>query len=110
MIQDVLKRLRKINNITASSVADDLGILPATYRNYETGRREPSVEMICKLADYFGVTTDYLLGREPAGPVEDKLSQDEASLIDRYRIMTDEHKRFIDAATMIVEEAERNKV
>lgn len=110
MNTDNLKSARIACNYTQKTIADAIGISFGTYRNYEQGLREPNNEILCKLADYFGVTTDYLLGREPADPAEDKLSQDESSLIDRYRSMTDEHKRFIDAATMVVEEAERNKV
>ena len=43
-----------------------LDITTAAYQNYENGRREAGYSTIAKLADFYGVTTDYLLGREPA--------------------------------------------
>lgn len=65
MLQDILKELRQKNNVTAKTVAEAVGILPDTYRSYETGRREPSLNTLVLIADYFQVTTDYLLGRAP---------------------------------------------
>lgn len=60
-----LKAIRSQKKVTQKEAADALGISPNTYKNYEQGMREPNNEMLCKLADYFQVTTDYLLGREP---------------------------------------------
>lgn len=65
MLQDTLKELRQKNNVTAKTVAEAVGILPDTYRSYETGRREPNLNTLVLIADYFNVTTDYLLGRAP---------------------------------------------
>ena len=61
-----LKEIRKAKGIGQDKVAEDLGISLRSYQNYEYGAREPNLEMLNKLADYFGVTVDYLLGREPA--------------------------------------------
>lgn len=61
----LLKELRKKRGISQEDVAKALGITLRTYQNYEYGQREPNIEMIVKLSDFFGVTTDYLLGREP---------------------------------------------
>lgn len=38
----------------------------STYQNYESGKRVPTAEILVKLADFYGVTTDYLLGRPEA--------------------------------------------
>ena len=59
----VLKTLRKSNNITQRQIAEFLEILPNSYQNYEYGNREPKYDTLIKLADYFDVSTDYLLGR-----------------------------------------------
>ena len=58
-----LKELRKANGLLQSDIANALGISKATYSTYEIGTRTPPADMLCKLADYFNVTTDYLLGR-----------------------------------------------
>lgn len=63
-----LKELRNMKNLSQSQAADALGISLRTYQNYEYGQREPNIEMIFKLADFYGVTTDYLLGRDAGEP------------------------------------------
>lgn len=59
-----LKKIRKEKKLTIQAVSDGAGIAPRTYQNYEYGKREISAEALYKLADFYGVTTDYLLGRE----------------------------------------------
>ena len=59
-----LKALRKAKGITQSELADILGVARTTYANYEQGTREPDNKTLNKLADYFEVSTDYLLGRD----------------------------------------------
>ena len=63
MFSERLKTSRKSIGKTQRDLAAYLGISERGYQNYEMGKREPSLEMLKQLADYFGVTTDYLLGR-----------------------------------------------
>jgi len=63
MIGERLKKLREIKKITQQELADNLKISRATYAHYEINRREPDNEILLLLANYFGVTTDYLLGQ-----------------------------------------------
>ena len=58
-----IKDLRIENRKTQEQVAKDLGTTKATIGRYELGTREPKTDILNALADYFGVTTDYLLGR-----------------------------------------------
>ena len=55
--------LRKTNNKTQAEVAKSINIPTNTYRNYETGMAEPNITNLIKLADYYNVTLDYLVGR-----------------------------------------------
>ena len=55
--------LREDSDLTQKKIADYLGIHPNVYRRYEKGVREFPLELIVKLADYYHVSTDYLLGR-----------------------------------------------
>lgn len=59
-----LKKIRKEKKLTLQAVSNGAGIAPRTYQNYEYGQREISAGALYKLADFYGVTTDYLLGRE----------------------------------------------
>ena len=60
-----LKELRKSKNITQLDVATVIGVSPQVLSRYERGEREPDYKTLCKLADFFGVTVDELLGRSP---------------------------------------------
>ena len=55
-----LKILRKQLNKTQEEVAKDLKLQKQTYQNYELGKREPDIETLKNLADYFNVSLDYL--------------------------------------------------
>ena len=65
MFADVLRQLRKSKKINQATLAEALGMSQATITFWENGKRTPDIEMLSRLADYFNVTTDYLLGRTP---------------------------------------------
>lgn len=60
---EILKELRNEKGFTQKSVAEALGISKTCYAGYEQGYREPDFKMLVKIAEFFGVTTDFLLGR-----------------------------------------------
>lgn len=62
MLGDKLKDLRTSKDKTQESVASDLGMSRASYSHLENNRNEPDTETIKKLANYYSVSTDYLLG------------------------------------------------
>ncbi len=55
--------LREDHDLTQKAVAEYLGIQPNVYRRYEKGTRAFPLDIVVKLADYYKVSTDYLLGR-----------------------------------------------
>lgn len=61
--QNIFKRLRISAGLTQVEMASKLGISRSTIGMYETGAREPDFETLEKIADFFNVDTDYLLGR-----------------------------------------------
>lgn len=58
-----LKEARKRKGLKQREVAEYLQIGARSYQNYEGGQRRPDYETLVSIADYFDVTTDYLLGR-----------------------------------------------
>ena len=62
MIGERLRLLREEKEKQQNEVADELGINRVTYNRYEKGSRQPSLETIAKLATYFSVTTDFIIG------------------------------------------------
>lgn len=59
-----LKQLRIANGLTQKSVAEALSIARNTYNQYETGKRAPDIETLCRIASFFGVSVDYLVGHD----------------------------------------------
>jgi transcriptional regulator with XRE-family HTH domain len=58
-----LKALRKEFGLNQTEMAHDLDLSPSGYQCYEQGRGYPDVPRLYQLAEYFGVSIDYLLGR-----------------------------------------------
>ena len=74
-----IKDIRTRKGLTQAEVASALGVSSVVYSRYETGSRQPSIDILIQLADIFGVTVDYLLGRQD---IEDStLSEYELSLL-----------------------------
>ncbi len=63
--KEILKKLRKEKNYSAQQVADGCSMSIGVYKKYESGERGVGTPALCKLADFYNVSTDYLLGRTP---------------------------------------------
>lgn len=59
-----LKKIRVNKGLTMKNLAKQIGVAESTISLYENGKRQPDHETLLRLADFFKVTTDYLLGRE----------------------------------------------
>lgn len=63
MLGEKLRKLREQKGQIQREVAEKIGVSQVVYNRYEKGERNPDFETLKKLADYFSVSTDYLLGR-----------------------------------------------
>lgn len=104
-----LKRARENAGLTQTQAAQKIGVSDGTYKNYEQGKREPNGDKIVTIANAFGVTTDYLLGRpdakEPADPIDNLMTVDEMEKdLLREWLSLDEasRKSFLDVLRKIV--------
>jgi transcriptional regulator with XRE-family HTH domain len=59
---NILKELRLEKNISQRKLGQDLGVVNQTISFWESGSREPDLDTLVKIAQYFNVTIDYLLG------------------------------------------------
>lgn len=75
MIGDTLKQLRTKQGLTSEELCSKIGIKGGSYRNYERNDRKPDYDTLVKLADFYGVSIDYLLGRPDAKPPEEPLDE-----------------------------------
>ena len=92
-----LKEIRLKRGFTQKEVANYLCCSSVVYSRYEKGSRQPSIEVILKMAEFFGVTTDFLLGRQIADGTS--LSSYELNLVNAAR-NADERAR-MDALQML---------
>lgn len=100
-IKDI--RLRK--GLTQADVAAALGVSSVVYSRYETGKRQPSIDMLIQMAAIFGVTVDFLLGRQD---IEDStLSDYELQLLIASRKADERAKQ--DALNMLLAHAANTK-
>ena len=81
-----IRELRKQHGITAKKLGEFLNVAESTISLYENGKRSPDYATLNRLADFFGVSVDYILGREEKKteqPTEyDGLSEKQKTLID----------------------------
>lgn len=66
----VLKQLRKSHNLTQQELGSHIGLSKAVISKYENGMGYPTFDVLILIADYFSVTTDYLLGVEKGKTVD----------------------------------------
>lgn len=59
---EILKNLRKSRNLTQKELGAKIGLSKAVVSKYENGMGYPTYDVLIRIAQYFGVTTDYLLG------------------------------------------------
>ena len=92
-----LKKAREAVHLTQSQVAEKLSISDGSYKNYEQGKREPNNALLCKIAELFHVTTDYLLGRDTGEPEpmeqlagQFNMSALEQKILDNYLSLPDD--------------------
>lgn len=79
---EIFKNLMNEKNVTPYRVAKETGIASATLSDWKNGKSTPKADKLKKIADYFGVTLDYLLGNEPK---KEPTTQKNGELIDPER-------------------------
>lgn len=108
-----LKELRTERKLSQKEFAVRLNITQQTYSDYETGRTNPDIETLGKIADILNVSVDFLLNRaDELGVISinggESLAQDERKLLDTFRKLNLKNKMHVSAyATVRLEEQER---
>ena len=86
---DKLRMLIEERNLTQKQVAIDLNVAASTMGGYVQGSSEPDFDTLIRIAEYFNVSTDYLLNRLSKNTVD----QDEEELLRVYRSMEKEYRQ-----------------
>lgn len=85
-----LKELRKKNNLTQEEMSKILNLGSTTYKNYENNVNQPSIETLIKLADYYHITLDELVGRDCESINLNALNKNESYLIRKILQMNEQ--------------------
>lgn len=114
---EIILDLRKERGISQQQVAEAIGISQSTIAKIEIGRNEATASTIRKLADFFGVSSDYILGlSEDFGSVSVQssapaLSAEEKELLSLFRKMTSGQKTRVTAfCEGVLSAPEKNKM
>ena len=92
-MQKRLYELRKAKNVTQQRMSIDLGIDQTSISSYECGKYFPTVEVLIKLAQYFGVSTDYLLElSDVKTPLKTASNDQTAYLLSLFEFLPGNHK------------------
>lgn len=76
MLGDRFKKLRSEKKLTQEELAAKIGVTRGTYAHYEINKRQPDYETLIKIADFFEVSTDYLLKGEDFHQQAKKILED----------------------------------
>ncbi|MBA4602134.1 helix-turn-helix domain-containing protein [Thermoactinomyces mirandus] len=83
---DRIRKLRAKSGLSQSELASRINIAKSTLAMYETGKREPNFDIVRRIADFFDVSVDYLLGQIdnplPLKHQTDELKKNEVSILD----------------------------
>ncbi|RYL93472.1 helix-turn-helix domain-containing protein [Sporolactobacillus sp. THM7-4] len=90
-------QLRKEKKLTIQNIADLLGIAKSTYASYETGYRQPPIDALIKIADFYQISLDTLVGRHYTMDIHlDRLNDADYRLcVDNQPLTDDERKEII---------------
>lgn len=98
MFPERLKKLRKNANLTQKDMANHFGTSQPSYQAWESGKRTPNSESLNKIAGFFNVSTDYLLGKS------DFKKPDEVDLSDFEILFRKTSKKLSDSEQKELEE------
>ena len=92
MDQQRLRYLIKQSKSTQKEIATALGLSQQRFNYYANGQREPDSETLCAIADYFGVSVDYLLGREETPVPETRDGSEDREIREYLQMIKDDPK------------------
>ncbi|HIQ86541.1 MAG TPA: helix-turn-helix transcriptional regulator [Candidatus Scatomorpha gallistercoris] len=91
-----MSQLRRARGMSQREVAAGLGVSQALLSHYENGAREPTLDFVARICDYYGVSADYMLGRtgDPGGGAANggelrELAQQLRALADKAELLAE---------------------
>lgn len=94
-LKDRIRSLRKEHNLKQSELAEAIGVNGGSVSKFETGLKAPSRETLQRIADYFNVTADYLLGRSNTKELNEMLDRKYFDLKIRLEQLPEAHQEIV---------------
>lgn len=110
MIRRVLELLEE-KGISEYKISKDLSLPNSSFSQWKSGRAKPSLDALSKIADYFGVTVDYLMGREQPSvkpPATTGISIARGGEVRTYEI-DEEHLKYLELLAEKMEKENKGK-
>jgi len=86
-----LTEIRKQANKSQKDISEYLKVARSTYNGYELEKSEPNIDTLIKLADYYNVSLDYLIGREFKNEVG-YLNEEEINFVKTFLLLNEQNK------------------
>jgi len=90
-----LRTLRERHDMTQESLGKLLNVTQSTIAYYESGKKQPTLETLIIIADYFEVSTDYLLNRTNFVSTASEISKPDSELLNKINKLSDENRKEI---------------
>ncbi len=105
-MKEQLQKLRKSRKLTQEEISDIIGVKLSTYQKYERDVISPPYDTLIKIAKFYGVSTDYLLGLEPQpnpfSELDLNIRLDNDKFIELYSELPEEVKQiFVDTMSKL---------
>ena len=102
MFQIRLKELREVHNLSQAKLAAALGVRQSTVAMWENGKNKPEFGTLTRIAEFFNVSVDNLVGtaenkKAPAPQGQESRSEMEAQLLEMFARLTPENKQAVAA-------------
>ena len=89
-MNNILKELRQQNGCKHKEMSEALGVSISQLSDYENGRKKLGMSMAIKLADFYGVTLDYIMGREAKNETDERSDIEKISAENNFSVADEE--------------------
>ena len=105
-----LKSLRLKNNLTQAALAKELNVTQNAVYQWENGKREPSSEMVEKIANYFKVSPNYLMGWEQKKGIDSTIANNIVKYRKLYKISQKQLADYLGISTNVLRKNEKGEI
>jgi len=92
-----LRKLRDRHDMTQEALGKLLNVTQSTIAYYESGKKQPTLETLIIIADYFEVSTDFLLNRTNVVSTASEISKSDSELLNKINKLSDENRKEIES-------------